>query len=130
MSKYLINTLFLITYIISLNKVLTLTQEEILERLNSIVNNKSSPLIGGGLAIIQDNKTLFCKSVGTSRLNPDGTVNQTATENIKYRTASISKLFTAVGIWQLEEQGLLQITDEASKYLNFNLRNPIFLKLL
>ena len=126
MSKYLINTLFLITYIISLNKVLTLTQEEILQRLNSIVNNKSSPLIGGGLAIIKDNKTLFCKSVGTSRLNPDGTVNQTETENIKYRTASISKLFTAVGIWQLEEQGLLQITDEASKYLDFNLRNPHF----
>ena len=99
---------------------------EMEERLKSIVFNPDAPLIGGGLAVIKDNQTLFCKSMGISRLNEDGTENRTATSHTKYRTASISKMFTAIGIWQLEEKGNLSITDEASKYLDFNLTNPNF----
>ena len=120
-SKYLI-----LYCLLSLISNLKLDNDEIIKRIKSIIENKNSPLLAGGLAVIKDNKTLFCQSIGTARLNTDGTVNKTANEFVKYRTASISKLFTAVAIWQLEEKGLLKVTDEASKYLNFNLRNPNF----
>ena len=97
-----------------------------MKRIQSIINNPESPLLTGGLAVIKNNETIFCKSLGTARLNRDGTENKTSNEFIKYRTASISKLFTAIAIWQLEERGLLNVTDEASKYLDFPLRNPNF----
>ena len=105
---------------------LELEEDEIIKRIQSIIDKKDGPLLAGGLAVIKDNKTLFCKSLGKARLNIDGTENKTANEFVKYRTASISKLFTAIAIWQLEEKGKLQITYEASKYLNFNLKNPNF----
>lgn len=118
--------LILITNIISLKSNNTLSEDEIIERMKLIIEDKNAPLLGGGLAIIKDNKTIFCKSIGKARLNKDGSENKTSNEFVKYRTASISNIFTAIGIWQLEEKGLLKITDEASKYLNFTLRNPYF----
>ena len=126
MGKHLKIFIFFIIYIISSNKTLEIDNDEIIKRIESIINNKNSPLLAGGLSVIKGNKTLFCKSIGKARLNEDGSENKTATEFVKYRTASISKLFTAVAIWQLEEKGLLNVTDEASKYLNFTLRNPNF----
>ena len=116
----------LIFIIASSEKNLNMDNDEIIKRIKSIIENKNSPLLAGGLAVIKDNKTIFCQSIGKARLNEDGTENKTANEFVKYRTASISKLFTAVAIWQLEERGLLKVTDEASKYLNFNLRNKYY----
>ena len=118
--------LILITFSNIFNIYSGMKEDEIIKRIESIINNKVAPLLAGGLAIIKDNKTLFCRSIGKARLNIDGTENKTATEFIKYRTASISKLFTSIAIWQLEEKGLLNVTDEASKYLNFTLKNPYF----
>ena len=118
------NILLLSISIFLIKKVLNLDNDEIIKRIKSIIDNKDSPLLAGGLAVIKDNKTLFCKSIGKARLNKDGTENKTANEFVKYRTASISKLFTAVAIWQLEEQNLINVSDDASNYLNFTLRNP------
>ena len=127
MIKYINFLLFPIFFVFSsLEDKLKISNDEIIKRIESIINNKDSPLLAGGLAVIKDNQTLFCKSIGKARLNKDGTVNKTSNEFVKYRTASISKLFTAIAIWQLEEKGSLNITDEASKYLNFTLRNPNF----
>ena len=127
MIKYINFLLFPIFFVFSsLEDKLKISNDEIIKRIDSIINNKDSPLLTGGLAVIKDNQTLFCKSIGKARLNKDGTVNKTSNEFVKYRTASISKLFTAIAIWQLEEKGSLNITDEASKYLNFTLRNPNF----
>ena len=118
--------IFLLLFICSLFNCLKMKEDEIIKRIQSIINNKDAPLLAGGLCVIKENQTLFCKSVGTSRLNMDGSENKTANEFTKYRTASISKLFTAIAIWQLEEKGLLKVADEASQYLNFTLRNPNF----
>ena len=127
MIKYINFLLFPIFFVFSsLEDKLKISNDEIIKRIDSIINNKDSPLLAGGLAVIKNNQTLFCKSIGKARLNKDGTVNKTSNEFVKYRTASISKLFTAIAIWQLEEKGSLNITDEASKYLNFTLRNPNF----
>ena len=127
MIKYINFLLFPIFFVFSsLEDKLKISNDEIIKRIESIISNKDSPLLAGGLAVIKNNQTLFCKSIGKARLNKDGTVNKTSNEFVKYRTASISKLFTAIAIWQLEEKGSLNITDEASKYLNFTLRNPNF----
>ena len=126
MEKNFKNILALLLFICSLFNCLKMKEDEIIKRIQSIINNKDAPLLAGGLCVIKENQTLFCKSVGTSRLNMDGSENKTANEFTKYRTASISKLFTAIAIWQLEEKGLLKVTDEASQYLNFTLRNPNF----
>ncbi len=118
--------LVLLLFILTSEKALTLEYDEIIKRIHAIIDDKDFPLLAGGLAVIKDNKTLFCKSIGKARLNKDGTENKTSNEYVKYFTASISKLFTAVAIWQLDEKGLLKVTDEASKYLNFNLTNKNF----
>ena len=126
MKKYIKLFFFLNLFLLSIENNIKLDHNEIIRRIESIIYNKEAPLLAGGLAVIKDNKTLFCKSLGKARLNKDGSINKTANEFIKYRTASISKLFTAIAIWKLEEQGLLNVTDEASKYLNFSLKNPKF----
>ena len=109
MKKNLILFLVLFSVIISSEKNLNLEYDEIVKRIQSIISNPESPLLAGGLAVIKNNETIFCKSLGTARLNRDGTENKTSNEFIKYRTASISKLFTAIAIWQLEEIQILQL---------------------
>ena len=42
----------------------------------------------------------------------------------RYRTASISKTFAAVGAMRLVEQGKLDLDRDVSDYLGFTLRNP------
>ena len=108
--------LLLFIFVFSFENNIKIEEDEIIKRIKSIIDNKEAPLLAGGLAIIKDHKTLFCKSIGKAKLNENNTEFKTATEFIKYRTASISKLFTAIGIWQLEEKGLLNVKDEASKY--------------
>ena len=109
---------FFISFILSKN----ISNDEILKKLNDIITKEESPLLAASLAIIKDNKTLFCNSTGTSRIYE----NKTSNENTKYRTASISKLFTAIAIWQLVEEGKLDIKKDVSEYLGFTLRNPKF----
>lgn len=99
-----------------------LTENEVNKRLDKIIHNKDAPLIAGSLAVIKNNKTLYCNSIGISRLDQ----NKSSDKNTKYRTASISKLFTAIAIWKLEEEGKLNMTEDVSKYLNFPLKNPYF----
>lgn len=43
-----------------------------------------------------------------------------------FRIASVSKSVVAAGIMKLHEEGLLNVYNDVSRYLNFNLRNPYF----
>lgn len=99
-----------------------LSEKEIDEKLEKIIQNKDAPLIAGSLAVIKNNETLYCNSKGISRLKE----KKVSDKDTKYRTASISKLFTAIAIWQLEEKGKLNVSEDASKYLRFPLKNPNF----
>ena len=99
-----------------------LTEKEIDEKLEKIIQNKDAPLIAGSLAVIKNNKILYCNSKGISREKD----KKLSDKDTKYRTASISKLFTAIAIWQLEEKGKLNMTEDVSKYLRFPLKNPNF----
>src|SRR5579872_503715 len=44
------------------------------------------------------------------------------------RVASISKMVTAIGVMQLVDQGKLDLTQDVSRWLGWNLRNPYFPK--
>ena len=111
-----------LTIILLIPKIYSiLSNEKINKRIQKIINNENAPLIGGSLAVIKNNTTLYCDSIGISRLK-----NESSNKDIKYRTASISKLFTAIAIWQLDEQGKLNVSEDVSKYLNFQLKNPKF----
>lgn len=46
------------------------------------------------------------------------------TEDTIYRIASVSKIIVALGAMKLVEEGKLDIYEDVSKYLGFNLRNP------
>ena len=82
--KNMIIFIKLIFFIISSTFSLKLNEDEIIKRIQSIINRKDALLLTGGLAVIKDNKTLFCKSIGKARLNKDGTENKTSNEFIKY----------------------------------------------
>ena len=49
-----------------------------------------------------------------------------STKDSIYRIASISKVIVAIGLLKLYEEGLVDLDVDISKYLGFNVRNPLF----
>jgi CubicO group peptidase (beta-lactamase class C family) len=70
---------------------------------------------------MKNSRVVFSEAVGCK--NPNG---DAVTADTKYRIASISKLVTAIGVWQLIEQGLIDPEDDVSRHLGFTLRNPAY----
>ena len=52
--------------------------------------------------------------------------NLAVTNDTKYRIASISKSFTALGLMKLYDQDLFGLDDDISTYLGYTVRNPNF----
>ena len=61
-------------------------------------------------------KVVYAKGFGYANLRK----KKKTTVETRYRVASMSKMFTAVALMQLQEQKKLKITDPASKYLPFH----------
>lgn len=93
----------------------------LIARMNEIISDPKHPVLTAALGVVKDHKILFSDAVGCKQL--DG---EAATGDTKYRIASISKLITAVGVWQLIEQGLIDPAADVSAYLGFALRNPAY----
>lgn len=68
----------------------------------------------GSLAIAKDGKILYSRAVGYSQIN--GNDKNSSTTATKYRIGSISKMFTAVMIFQLVEEGKLKLSDTLDKF--------------
>jgi D-alanyl-D-alanine carboxypeptidase len=68
----------------------------------------------GSLAIAKDGKILYTRAVGYSQIN--GSDKKASTTATKYRIGSISKMFTAVMIFQLVEEGKLKLSDTLDKF--------------
>jgi|TARA_B110000116_G_C16800783_1_gene570455 D-alanyl-D-alanine carboxypeptidase len=68
---------------------------------------------GVNICIAHKGNPIYSKSFGYSDLDNKITLN----ENAIFRIASHSKMFTAVGIMQLQEQGKLKIDDSVNDYL-------------
>jgi CubicO group peptidase (beta-lactamase class C family) len=96
----------------------TAGKERLIARMKEIVADPEHPLMGASVAVIKDGQVVFADTVGRKQLDVS------ATADTKFRIASISKLNTAVGVWQLIEQGLIDPDGDISRYLGFELRNP------
>lgn len=94
-------------------------EETLLARMNEIISDPEHPLMAAAVGVIKDGQIVFADAVGSKQ---DG--GDPATEDTKYRIASISKLVTSIGVWQLIEQGLIDPEADASEYLGFELKNP------
>ena len=94
-------------------------RKQLVEQINKIISDPEHPLMGAGLGVIKNGKIVFKDTEGYKQLGGDK-----ISEDTKFRIASISKLLTAAGVWQLIEQGLIDPENDVSKYLGFKLRNP------
>ena len=93
--------------------------ETLLARMMAIAADPEHPLMAAAVGIVKNGRVLFSGAVGHKQLT-----GEAATADTKYRIASISKLSTAIGIWQLIERGLMDPEGDISQYLGFTLRNP------
>ncbi|MEQ9100243.1 MAG: serine hydrolase domain-containing protein [Imperialibacter sp.] len=77
---------------------------------SSLENNR---VVGGALVFVEKGKVIGSTYVGKADLTSDRNVDA----NTIFHWASITKTFTSIGIMQLRDRGLLQLSDPLTKYL-------------
>ncbi len=68
----------------------------------------------GSVTLAKDGKVLYSRAIGYSQIN--GTEKKPASATTKYRIGSVTKMFTAVMIFQLVEEGKLKLSDTLDKF--------------
>lgn len=101
------------------NKLCLTAADKLIARMEQIISDPEHPLMAAAIGVVKDGNVLFSDMAGRKDL-----AGNKATGDTKYRIASISKLITATGVWQLIEQGLIDPDADVSGYLGFKLRNP------
>jgi CubicO group peptidase (beta-lactamase class C family) len=101
-------TLFILAGISYSQSFNTLKLDSLLKLLEE--NNKTM----GSLAFSKNGNILYTKAIGYSMITPQQKI--AATEKTKYRIGSITKMFTATLIFQLIDDGKLDITTTLDKY--------------
>ena len=94
-------------------------ETRLMARMDKIIADPEHPLMAAAIGVLKEGRILFADAVGLRQLN-----GAPATGSTKLRIASISKLLTAAGVWQLIEQGHIDPHRDVSGYLGFPLRNP------
>ena len=75
---------------------------------------------GASLSVVHDQELVWAKGYGYAHLESE----DPATPSTMYSICSISKLFTAVGVLQLRDQGKLGLDDPVAKHLDwFNIKD-------
>jgi CubicO group peptidase (beta-lactamase class C family) len=82
-----------------------------LDSLLNLLADKNKAM--GSLAILEDGKVAYAYAIGYVQLNPEKVASNDRT---KYRIGSISKMFTATLIFQLIDEGKLQLSTTLDKY--------------
>ncbi|MEA4932331.1 MAG: serine hydrolase domain-containing protein [Lawsonibacter sp.] len=90
--------------------------------LEQILHDPVMPVAGYGVMVFRDGKLLYQGCGGFRRFSPPLAFDS----DTRFRTASISKVFSAVGVMRLVEQGVLSLDEDVSRYLDFTLRNPSY----
>ncbi|KPJ95746.1 MAG: hypothetical protein AMS18_02340 [Gemmatimonas sp. SG8_17] len=76
---------------------------------------------GMSAAVVHDQELIWAKGFGYAHVEPE----IPATASTMYSICSISKLFTAVSVMQLRDQGRLRLDDPVSKHLDwFDMEDP------
>ena len=94
-------------------------EKKLTARMQQICSDSQHPLMAAAIGVVKGGNILFSEAVGQKQLG-----GEAATGDTKFRIASISKLVTAAGVWQLIEAGRLDPGEDASSYVGFRLRNP------
>lgn len=85
------------------------------------------PVLGYAFSIIKDGKIAYERQNGFRRIDTDNLENNLPMErDTRYRIASISKVFTAIAVMQLADQGKINVDDDISNYIGFSIRNPYY----
>ncbi len=95
--------------------------DTLIARIQEVLNNPEYPVLTAAVGVVKEGQVLFSHTAGWKQLGGDA-----ASLDTKFRIASISKLVTAVGVWQLIEQGRIDPEADVSGYLGFTLRNPAY----
>ena len=91
----------------------------------NILNDPVSPISGLSVLAMKDGKIIYEGQMGYKYIDNENPQNNIAVdENTRFRIASISKVFTAIGFMKLVEDGKADLDTDISKYLGFKLRNP------
>lgn len=81
---------------------------------------QKSKTVGGSLVIAKNGRIVYQRDYGYSNKS-----NKTpVTENTYFRIASVTKMVSAIGIMQLNEQGLVDLDQDISKYFGYEIANP------
>jgi D-alanyl-D-alanine carboxypeptidase len=90
-------------------------QSDFASKIDSLAHTalKEGPIAGLSVAVARDGKTLLSKGYGFANLEHD----VQSTPEVVYRIRSISKMFTAVAVLQLAEQGKLSLDEDLTKFL-------------
>ena len=88
-----------------------LSTEELQARVRDILHRH--PAVGFSLGVIRTGRVAFSYGLGLA----DVTSNTPITDDTVFRIGSITKLFTAIAVMQLWEQGLVDLDAPANDYL-------------
>jgi CubicO group peptidase (beta-lactamase class C family) len=93
--------------------------------LKAIVDNPERPLAGLSVVVVRRGKIAYQGYFGNREINSEDSGKSLKVDrNTKFRIASISKLVTAIGIMQMVEQNIIDLDEDAGRYLGFRFRNP------
>jgi len=126
--KKRIISLLILCLILSSAFVAMGTNENIQSELTDDFDSRIEELMRHGhmpslaTCIVKNNTMVWAKGYGYADLNPLN--KRKATPDTVYPVASVSKSVCAVAIMQLYEKGLIDLDDDVSKYLPFDLKNP------
>ena len=87
-------------------------------RLNTIMQNFKTS--GAAVVVAKDGEIVYEYYYGYA----DKKAKEPITENTYFRLASVTKLVTAIRTMQLVERGMLDLDQDISAYLGYNIRNP------
>lgn len=95
------------------------------QELNTLLTDPIMPVPAYGVMAFREGNLLYQGCGGYRRIdNVHPEHNLPFCTNTRFRTASISKVFSAIGVMRLVEQGVLDLDCDVSHYLGFSLRNP------
>jgi D-alanyl-D-alanine carboxypeptidase len=104
--------LIFVSFLLSVPFLNAFAQQINPEKLNNLINHIEANNQGvGSVSITKDGKEIYQRSFGQSAI-PDLKWNS----HTKYQVGSITKVFTAVLIWKLTEEGKLSLTDKLSSF--------------
>lgn len=119
---YLVTALFVLG---TVNCVATeenqLVDAKIIDKaLQDLESSDKTRTMGVQVSVFKNGEVRYSNAAGFANYEN----KEPLTPKHKIRYASVSKLFVALGVQKLAEQGKIKLNDPASKYLGFDLTNP------